>query len=62
MKMTIKFIWFCLAVFMISACSVKPAPEATDLTLQDLSANFKNPGPEWRAKPFWSWNGDLEEG
>jgi len=22
---------------------------------------FNNPGPEWRGKPFWSWNGDLEE-
>ena len=61
MKSTIKFIWFCLAVFTISACSVKPAPETTDLTLQNLSANFRNPGPEWRAKPFWSWNGNLEK-
>jgi len=61
MKRTIKFIWFCLAVFIISACSVKQSPETTDLTLQDLSANFRNPGPEWRAKPFWSWNGNLEE-
>jgi hypothetical protein len=46
---------------MISACSVKQAPESTDLTFQHLSENFKNPGPEWRAKPFWSWNGNLEE-
>jgi hypothetical protein len=61
MKMTIKFIWFCLAGFVITACSVKPAPESTDLTLHGLSANFKNPGAEWRAKPFWSWNGDLEK-
>jgi len=22
---------------------------------------FNNPGPKWRGKPFWSWNGDLEE-
>lgn len=22
---------------------------------------FKNPGHEYRAKPFWSWNGELEE-
>ncbi len=61
MKMTIKFIWFCLAGFIITACSVKPSPESTDLTLQGLSTNFRNPGPEWRAKPFWSWNGDLEK-
>lgn len=61
MKRTITFTWFCLAIFIISACSKKPIPETTELTLQGLSANFKNPGPEWRAKPFWSWNGNLEE-
>lgn len=22
---------------------------------------FKNPGMEWRGKPFWSWNGELRE-
>ena len=22
---------------------------------------FKNPGNEYRAKPFWSWNGKLEK-
>ena len=22
---------------------------------------FKNPGNEWRGKPFWSWNGKLEK-
>jgi len=22
---------------------------------------FKNPGVEWRGKPFWSWNGKLEK-
>jgi hypothetical protein len=24
-------------------------------------AAFKNPGVEWRGKPFWSWNGKLEK-
>ena len=24
-------------------------------------ALFQNPGVEWRAKPFWSWNGELRE-
>lgn len=22
---------------------------------------FRNPGPEWRGKPFWSWNGKLQK-
>jgi len=28
----------------------------------DLKKQFKNPGVEWRGKPFWSWNGKLEKG
>ncbi len=26
-----------------------------------LVGEFANPGPAWRGKPFWSWNGRLEE-
>ena len=26
-----------------------------------LSALFANPGCAYRAKPFWSWNGELRE-
>jgi len=29
-------------------------------TKQQLAATFAAPGNEWRAKPFWSWNGELE--
>ncbi len=27
----------------------------------ELYEIFKNPGAEWRGKPFWSWNGELRE-
>ena len=27
----------------------------------NLRKEFKNPGSEWRAKPFWAWNDELEE-
>lgn len=27
----------------------------------DLAGEFANPGPEFRGKPFWSWNGELRE-
>ena len=27
----------------------------------DLEKQFKDPGVEWRGKPFWSWNGKLEK-
>ena len=26
-----------------------------------IEDEFKNPGAEWRGKPFWSWNGKLEK-
>jgi len=26
-----------------------------------MKNDFKNPGNEWRGKPFWSWNGKLEK-
>ena len=28
---------------------------------QTLEQLFAAPGNEWRAKPFWSWNGELEK-
>ncbi len=28
----------------------------------DLTKLFRDPNEEWRGKPFWSWNGWLEEG
>lgn len=30
--------------------------------IRQLAAVFGAPGNEWRAKPFWSWNGELEAG
>lgn len=29
--------------------------------LQNLAGQFDQPGPEFRGKPFWSWNGELTE-
>lgn len=29
--------------------------------MDDLLASFRDPGPAYRGKPFWSWNGELEE-
>ena len=31
------------------------------MSKQKLFEIFKNPGVEWRGKPFWSWNGELRE-
>lgn len=27
----------------------------------ELFEQFKNPGVQWRGKPFWSWNGELDK-
>ncbi len=29
--------------------------------MDNIEKIFNNPGPQWRGKPFWSWNGDLKE-
>jgi hypothetical protein len=31
------------------------------LTYEELHQRFLEPGPAYRGKPFWSWNGELEE-
>lgn len=31
------------------------------LSNQQLVVEFENPSNEWRGKPFWSWNGKLDE-
>ncbi len=30
-------------------------------TLEELETIFTNPGAEYRGKPFWAWNGELEK-
>ncbi len=32
------------------------------MTQKNLTPQFQNPGPEFRCKPFWAWNGKLDEG
>ena len=31
------------------------------MKLDERKKEFQNPGPAFRAKPFWAWNGKLEE-
>ncbi len=30
-------------------------------SIKALWEQFQDPGPQWRGKPFWSWNGTLQE-
>jgi len=39
---------------------ISPLPRS--LPPSELDVLFKNPGPAWRGKPFWSWNGKLDNG
>lgn len=32
-----------------------------DMSKRELIERFTSPGAEWRGKPFWSWNGELEK-
>ena len=29
------------------------------MNTKEIQSTFTSPGPEWRGKPFWSWNGEL---
>lgn len=31
------------------------------MNTDELREEFRNPGSQWRGKPFWAWNGELEE-
>lgn len=48
-----------LAVGMLAACSKQPAESR--MTDERLAAEFADPSSLWRGKPFWAWNGKLEE-
>ena len=43
------------ALVVALLCATGAALAAVD----PLAEEFANPGPGWRGKPFWSWNGDL---
>lgn len=48
----------CLIVGCLFSCQSLDKDVLSD---QQLLAEFRNPSNEWRGKPFWSWNGKLDE-
>ena len=59
-RLSIAFAGFLLAGagLLIGSCSSdNPAP----LSDRELYDSFKDPGAQWRGKPFWAWNGRLEK-
>lgn len=56
--MKLKFIIPAITVALLaSGCSGDTGAESD----QALHETFKNPGAQWRGKPFWAWNGRLEK-
>mgnify|MGYP001124049852 CR=1 FL=1 len=51
-----------LAVQTGAAAASDGRDESRSLSDEQLYELFREPGPAWRGKPFWSWNGELEEG
>ena len=43
---------------LLGACTPEKPAALSDRELYDV---FKDPGTEWRGKPFWAWNGSLEK-
>lgn len=41
--------------------SLSPNRKVDAMMLAEVYGQFRNPGPEWRGKPFWSWNGELDK-
>ena len=44
----------------MASTSITPRTTATS-GMRDFLNNFQNPSAAYRGKPFWCWNGDLEE-
>ena len=56
------FLWSSVAaVMLLAGCGSNGSEQPPTLSDDSLYATFRDPGNEWRGKPFWSWNGRLEK-
>ena len=46
---------------LLAGCGSNGSEQPPTLSDDSLCATFRDPGNEWRGKPFWSWNGRLEK-
>ena len=46
---------------LLAGCGSNGSEQPPTLSDDSLYATFRDPGNEWRGKPFWSWNGRLEK-
>ena len=46
---------------LLAGCGSNGSEQSPTLSDDSLYATFRDPGNEWRGKPFWSWNGRLEK-
>ena len=62
MKMKKSILPVLLAVALATAaCTSNTKRQTATLSDDSLYTTFRDPGHEWRGKPFWSWNGRLEK-
>lgn len=50
-----------LSLLAVSVVSCDKKEDAARLSDSELAAQFSDPSNEWRGKPFWAWNGELEK-
>ncbi|MFR5870750.1 MAG: hypothetical protein ACLUEV_03070 [Alistipes sp.] len=44
-----------------AACTSNTKRQTATLSDDSLYTTFRDPGHEWRGKPFWSWNGRSKD-
>ena len=50
-----------LLVSCLSSEILRAEPNSVSLSDGQLYEQFREPGPAYRGKPFWSWNGELKK-
>ena len=56
-----RFDFFGVLVVLCLVAGVATAADTGALSIEQLFERFEEPGPAYRGKPFWSWNGELTE-
>ncbi|MCG8700994.1 MAG: hypothetical protein MI922_23280, partial [Bacteroidales bacterium] len=61
MKHIFNLLILAVTAVLLSSCNNSTGNNAGTLSLEELIENFNNPPTAYKAKPFWSWNGKLNE-
>ena len=50
-----------LLIMVLAGVIAVSCKKENQTSMEKLYAGFQEPGAAFRAKPFWSWNGDLKK-